>query len=85
MYQPRLDEYLILVPIMVSYFVTQMGNLKKRELSCERKLNKIGNFSPFKVAEIVFKFKNQILHQKIHKSRWMKLFMTSFPSCFSLG
>ena len=66
-HQPRIDEYLILVPIMVPYFVTQMGNHKNRELSCDRKLTKIGNFSPFRVSEIVFKRKNQILRQKIHK------------------
>ena len=70
---------------MVPYFVTQMGNQENLELSCDRKLTKIGNFSPFRVSEIVFERKNQILHQKIHKNRWVKLFMTSFPSCFSLG
>ena len=85
LYQPRIDEYLILVPIMVPYFVTEMGNLQNRELSCDRKLTKIGKFSPFKVSEIVFKCENQILHQKIHKNRWVKLFLTCFRSCYSLG
>ena len=84
-YQPRIDEYLILVPSMVPYFVTQMGNHKNRELSCDRKLTKIGNFSPFRVSEIVFKRKNRILHQKIHKNRCVNIFLTNFPSCFSLG
>ena len=52
---------------MVPYFVTQMGNQENQELSYDRKLTKIGNFSPFRVSEIVFKRKNQILHEKIHK------------------
>ena len=51
------DEYLNLLPYMVPYFVTQMGNLKIQELSSDRKLTKIGNFSPFIVPEIPSKYK----------------------------
>ena len=57
MYQPRTDEYLILVLHMVPHFVTQLGNLKNQELSRDRKLTKICNFSPFIVPQILFKCK----------------------------
>ena len=70
---------------MVPHFVTQLGNLKNQELSYDRKCAKIGNFSPFIVAEFLFKCKKQILRQKIHKNMWVKLFMTTFRSCLSPG